>query len=235
MKKIILISIILVFIISLSNNLRAAPASKISTKNNSISIEKEGFLGVVLISKGDEVIIKKIIDGAAADKANLKAGDVLLEINGVKINSLEEAISLIKKNKPESKVKLRIRRGIEEKTVKAKMEGSPKKSSSIFSNFIGNLSSIFSSNTTFTPSSPVSNIKSFEPSRITLDMKSVKVSEILKEIEKQTGNKLKMGKKVNNITIERFKVDNKTFWPVLDKLCKRSGNAYKISTRKGGG
>jgi hypothetical protein len=65
-----------------------------------------------------------------------------------------------------------------------------------------------------------------EASTVTLDLKSAKVTDILAEIEKQTGNRMKRGSKINDVVLDGFKADKEGYWQVLDRLCQASGNWY---------
>jgi len=74
------------------------------------------------------------------------------------------------------------------------------------------------------PAAPMA--KSLEPSKVTLDMKFAKVTDILQEVEKQTGNTVRALPDVNDVAIAEFKVDGEGFWSTLDRLCLLSENVY---------
>ncbi|GEM_PF-7093228 len=67
---------------------------------------------------------------------------------------------------------------------------------------------------------------SLAPSFVTLDVKKMKPSDIVKEIEKQTGNKIKLGKNFKDTELKDFKLDKVGFWQAIDKLGEVSGNVY---------
>ena len=75
-----------------------------------------GGIGAVIRPKGDYVIVSDPYEGFPADKAGLRAGDVILEIDGKTTkNKKTDEISRALKGSPKTEVKLLIKREGEEK------------------------------------------------------------------------------------------------------------------------
>ena len=73
-------------------------------------------IGAVIRPKGDYVIVSDPYEGFPADKAGLRAGDVILEIDGKTTkNKKTDEISRALKGSPKTEVKLLIKREGEEK------------------------------------------------------------------------------------------------------------------------
>lgn len=58
------------------------------------------------------VFVRNVVTGGPADKAGIKQGDIILSVNGTKVNSASELQDIISKLKPGDKVKLTIWRNI---------------------------------------------------------------------------------------------------------------------------
>ncbi|MFN0020377.1 MAG: M28 family peptidase [Pirellulaceae bacterium] len=65
-------------------------------------------------TKVDGVLLELIMPGGAAEKAGLKAGDVLTKIGDLKIANIDDFETALRKHKPGDKVKLKAKRGAEE-------------------------------------------------------------------------------------------------------------------------
>ena len=76
-----------------------------------------GALGVKLDSDEPGALIEQVFRRSAADKAGLRAGDVILKINGKEIANFEVLLKTIQEYHAGDKVDLLYRRGSEEKTV----------------------------------------------------------------------------------------------------------------------
>lgn len=68
-------------------------------------------------NEGPGVVIERLATGGPAEKQGLKAGDVLLQIGKVKLNSLQDLFEGLATLEPGSKVKLTYRRGKKTQTV----------------------------------------------------------------------------------------------------------------------
>ncbi|MFO0841503.1 MAG: PDZ domain-containing protein [Gemmataceae bacterium] len=80
--------------------------------------EKTSYIGVQ-IRKGDDdtFLIQAVLNDSPAEKAELKPGDVIVKINGVKPTDLPTAVKVIQALKPGKKVKFLIKRDGKEKEI----------------------------------------------------------------------------------------------------------------------
>jgi hypothetical protein len=72
---------------------------------------------------GPGVALAEVVDGSAAAKAGLQAGDVLLRLDGVELKGMRELIQALGKKKPGDEVELGIRRAGAGQTLKVKLGG----------------------------------------------------------------------------------------------------------------
>jgi S1-C subfamily serine protease len=80
--------------------------------------QKKGWFGVQIRQETDgNITIMEVINDSPAEKGGLKAGDVILKINGVKPADLKTAVAVIAALKPKQKVKVQVRRQGKEKEV----------------------------------------------------------------------------------------------------------------------
>jgi serine protease Do len=97
-----------------------------------------GFLGVGLADEGPGAVIGKVEPNSAASKADLKVNDVILSVEGKKIADAEELVRTLARYKPDDTVTLLIRRGEEEREVKATLGKRPNNvSRGDFQNLLG--------------------------------------------------------------------------------------------------
>jgi len=89
-----------------------------------------GFLGIRLREEEDGPVIDDVTKGSAAEKAGLKKGDMVLSVAGKRMASAERLIAAIQRYKAGEVVSMKVRRGEEEKELKAKLGSRP---SSLFS------------------------------------------------------------------------------------------------------
>ncbi|MGB0178103.1 MAG: PDZ domain-containing protein, partial [Owenweeksia sp.] len=75
-----------------------------------LHLEPRTFLGVVGQHKDNGIHLEKIISGTGAEKAGLKTGDVILEMDGRKQDSYKGFTDAIKAKKPGDKINLKIDR-----------------------------------------------------------------------------------------------------------------------------
>ena len=90
--------------------------------------QAKGYLGVQirLNPDGKGILIMEIMENSAAEKAKLKAKDVILKIDGTEPTSLKEFISILELKQPGDEVMLDILRDGKEEKVKVtlgKMNG----------------------------------------------------------------------------------------------------------------
>jgi C-terminal processing protease CtpA/Prc len=94
--------------------------------------DDEGFLGVQIEIRDGKVVVKEPLAGGPADKAGIKADDVIVKIDGFKIKDdaneedLKEAVKEISKHKPGEKVKVGIKRGDKDMTIEVTLGKRPK-------------------------------------------------------------------------------------------------------------
>src|SRR5262245_50227954 len=80
--------------------------------------EKKGWFGVQIRQETDgNITITQVINDSPAEAAGLKAGDVILKVNGVKPADLKTAVEVIGALKPKQKVKVQVRRQGKDKEV----------------------------------------------------------------------------------------------------------------------
>ncbi|MGI8980638.1 MAG: PDZ domain-containing protein [Pirellulaceae bacterium] len=70
-------------------------------------------------AKADGVVLELIMPGGPAEKAGLKAGDVLTKFGDLKISNIEDFENALRKHKPGDKVKLMAKRGAEDVELEA--------------------------------------------------------------------------------------------------------------------
>ena len=85
-----------------------------------------GFLGITLGDSTDGgAVIAEVAKGSAADKAGLEPGDIVLSIAGQKIANADRLVRTIQRYKVGESVALKIRRGKDEKEMKATLAKRP--------------------------------------------------------------------------------------------------------------
>jgi S1-C subfamily serine protease len=73
--------------------------------------DKKGWFGIQIRGEADGTItITEVFNNSPAETAGLKAGDVILKINGVKPANLRTAVAVIGALKPKQKVKVQVLR-----------------------------------------------------------------------------------------------------------------------------
>lgn len=72
--------------------------------------------------KGEGVKISSVMAGSAGEEAGLKAGDVIVELDGIKTENLRTYSNLLKKYQPEDVITLKVLRGAEELLMKLKLK-----------------------------------------------------------------------------------------------------------------
>lgn len=95
----------------------------ISVAARRLESSKRGFLGVVMDNRyrGEGVAIRELLDGGAAQRGKLKAGDKLLSVNGAPVEHSDELVEAIGSLPPNSPVTLRYLRGNLVKTVTVRL------------------------------------------------------------------------------------------------------------------
>ena len=77
----------------------------------------EGSIGVMIKFEDGKIIVVSTIEKSPAEKAGLKADDVILKVNDVKAENVEDTAKEIVKHKPGEKIKITVDRGGKEKVI----------------------------------------------------------------------------------------------------------------------
>jgi putative serine protease PepD len=83
----------------------------------------EGSIGVMVDRTTGRIVVKETVKDGPAEKAGLKAGDVIVQVNDHKVkepveqDELEAAVKEIVKHKPGTKIKLGIQRDGKDMTI----------------------------------------------------------------------------------------------------------------------
>ncbi len=82
-----------------------------------------GFVGLMIKADKEKqtVVIDAVLEDSPAKKAGLKKDDILLQVGGAEVKELVATIKITRQAKPGSELKLRIRRGDQEKDVTVKV------------------------------------------------------------------------------------------------------------------
>lgn len=89
----------------------------------SVRAEEQGSIGVQVKIDEGKIVIVKPLEGGPADKAGLKADDIIMKIDDHKVKDnaeredLQAAVEVIAKRKPGDKVKITVKRGEKEMTI----------------------------------------------------------------------------------------------------------------------
>ncbi|HNF68798.1 MAG TPA: PDZ domain-containing protein [Chitinophagales bacterium] len=90
--------------------------------NYLIETPAHGYLGVYLEDADGKVLVTGIEGGSAAEKAGLKADDILLEIKGNKVQSYDEVLEIMQETKPDEKIHIIYERGGKRKETDATLK-----------------------------------------------------------------------------------------------------------------
>jgi serine protease Do len=93
---------------------RRALAGIVSARIREIPAAGGAALGVVLAGSGKAVLIDKVTDGSGAQEAGLRKGDVILEIEGMRIARIEDIAAALKDRKAGTRVRVKCLRGKQE-------------------------------------------------------------------------------------------------------------------------
>jgi uncharacterized protein (TIGR03067 family) len=85
----------------------------------------KGFVGMALAIEDAAVVITDIVARSPAEKAGLRAGDVLLRVGGDAVNELEMTVDLVRRERPGNELVIQVRREGVEKEIKVKVAAFP--------------------------------------------------------------------------------------------------------------
>jgi serine protease Do len=83
---------------------------------------REAYLGVMIDSVLQGVQIQQTLKNGAAHKAGIQSKDIVLAVNGTKINDADQFQDMLSNRLPGEKISLMVRRGEKEITVKATLQ-----------------------------------------------------------------------------------------------------------------
>jgi serine protease Do len=87
---------------------------------------KRVLLGVTAADDAEDARIGSVVPGSGAEKAGLKAGDVLLKFGRQELHRYEELPPLVEQHRPGDKVEIELRRGTETLTLQVTLGASTK-------------------------------------------------------------------------------------------------------------
>jgi len=94
--------------------------------------DDDGFLGVKIEIRDGKLVVQEPLEGGPAEKAGIKADDVIVKIGDYKIkdtvdqDELQTAVKEVSKHKAGDKVKIGIKRGDKDMTVEVTLGKRPK-------------------------------------------------------------------------------------------------------------
>jgi serine protease Do len=101
----------------------------VGLRKGSRDISRSGYLGILLAEVDNAVKISEVMPDTAASKAGLKANDIVLSLGGTTVKDVPTFIESVGQHKPGDQVTLRIKRGDEEKEIKATLGKRPPEAS----------------------------------------------------------------------------------------------------------
>ncbi len=101
---------------------------------------KSGYLGITLAAGEGGIKIEQVMPGTPAAKAGLKSNDTVLALGGKAFKDVEDFIAAVGGHKPGDEITLKIKRGGEEKEIKAKLDRRPPDRGDIQNSMGGTLS-----------------------------------------------------------------------------------------------
>lgn len=85
----------------------------------------DGFIGVQLRDDDGKIVVVEPVKDSPADKAGLKAEDVIEKMDGKEPGTLEEFVKAVRAKKPGDEIKLLVKRDGKEKEIKVKVGERP--------------------------------------------------------------------------------------------------------------
>jgi serine protease Do len=80
------------------------------------------YFGVTRDEEAKDCRLARVTEGSPADKAGLKAGDVITKFDGKDVKTYDDMLALLAKKKPGDEVDVVVKRDAEVKTIKVKLE-----------------------------------------------------------------------------------------------------------------
>jgi serine protease Do len=96
-----------------------------------------GYLGVALDQDSPGVKVVQVLPKTGAEKAGIKVGDMVLSVNGEKVEDAEDFMATLQRRKPGDKITLKIQRGDQELELRAELGTRPNASRGDFQNSLG--------------------------------------------------------------------------------------------------
>ena len=90
-----------------------------------VFVAGDGWLGVFMADSESEARIAEVIPGSPADRAGLRGGDVLLEVDGIATGTVEALAAAIQGHDAGDRIRLKVRRGQEEFPVEVQLAARP--------------------------------------------------------------------------------------------------------------
>lgn len=84
-----------------------------------------GWIGVLIKDNEDNVIIKKVLKGSPAEKAGIKPGDIILEIEREKIKGVKDLVEKMSFFSPGEQIEIKLKRGNKIEIKKVKLDKMP--------------------------------------------------------------------------------------------------------------
>jgi len=103
-------------------NLRVLTLQRVSPADEGPQRAK-GFVGIALSTEnnGQEIVVNMVLENSPAEKAGLRAGDVILMIGGHTVRDLQSTVDAVRREMPGSELKIRVRREGKEREIAVKV------------------------------------------------------------------------------------------------------------------
>jgi len=87
---------------------------------DSVGESGKGFVGMALGKENGVLVIPRVIENSPAEKAGIRAGDVLLSVGNQAVDDIETSVDLVRRQAPGSELRIQLRRdgSVKEITVK---------------------------------------------------------------------------------------------------------------------
>ncbi|MEO0262508.1 MAG: S1C family serine protease [candidate division WOR-3 bacterium] len=84
-----------------------------------------GWIGILIKDEGGNVIIKKVLKGSPAEKADIKPGDMILEIEREEIKNVKDLVEKMRFFSPGEKIEIKLKRKNKVEVKKVKLDRIP--------------------------------------------------------------------------------------------------------------